>query len=161
MSEEVQQNWITGFWRRVGALFIDALILGILGFILGFAFENVWVQMGVWGRFIGFGIALIYFGVMNSKLFDGQTIGKKLFKLRVVNAENETISFGRSVLRYIILAIPFSLNGAHFSGEIMGSFWIYPLSLIIFGGCVSIGYLYIFKCSRIRLHPEKTKINSL
>lgn len=153
MSEEVQQNWIASFWRRIGALFIDTLILGLVGFILGLALESTFVQIGAWGRIIGFVIALIYFGIMNSKLFDGQTIGKKLLNLRVVDSENQTISLGRSALRYFVLATPFSLNGAQFSNEAMLSFLMYPLSLIIFGGLFSIIYLYIFnRVTRQSLH---------
>jgi uncharacterized RDD family membrane protein YckC len=153
MSEEVQQKWVANFWRRIGAFFIDSLILGLVGFSLGLALESTFVQVGGWGRLIGFGIALIYFGVMNSKLVEGQTIGKKLLKLRVVDSENQTISLGRSFVRYIVLAVPFSLNGAHFSNEAMLSFLMYPLSLIVFGGLFSIIYLYLFnRVTRQSLH---------
>lgn len=153
MIEEVQQNWIANFWRRIGALFIDTLILGLVGFLLGLVLESAFVQIGGWGRLIGFVIALVYFGVMNSKLFDGQTIGKRLLNLRVVDSENQTISLVRSILRYIVLAIPFSLNGAQLSNEAMLSFLMYPLSLIIFGGLLSIIYLYIFnRVTRQSLH---------
>ncbi len=153
MTEEVQQNWIANFWRRIGALFIDTLILGLAGFLLGLALESTFVQIGGWGRLIGFVIALVYFGVMNSKLFEGQTIGKRVLDLRVVDSENQTISLGRSVIRYIVLAVPFSLNGAQFSNDALLSFLMYPLSLIIFGGLFSIIYLYIFnRVTRQSLH---------
>ncbi len=153
MTEQAQQNWIASFWRRFGALFIDTLVLGLVGFLLGLALESTFVQIGGWGRFVGFAIALVYFGAMNSKLFDGQTIGKRLLSLRVVDSDNQAISLVRSTLRYIVLATPFSLNGAHFSNEAMLSFLIYPLSLTIFGGILSIIYLYIFnRVTRQSLH---------
>ncbi|MDQ2077939.1 RDD family protein [Marinimicrobium sp. ABcell2] len=153
MTDEVQQNWIAGFWRRIGALFIDTLILGLVGFLLGLALGSTFVQVGGWGRLIGFVIALVYFGAMNSKLFKGQTIGKRVLNLRVVDSDNQTISLVRSVIRYIVLAAPFSLNGAQFSNEALLSFLIYPLSLIIFGGLFSIIYLYIFnRITRQSLH---------
>ena len=153
MSEEVQQNWIANFWRRIGALFIDTLILGLVGFLLGLTLESTFVQIGGWGRLIGFVIALVYFGAMNSKLFNGQTIGKKLLNLRVVDSNNQTIPLFRSVLRHIVLATPFSLNGAQFSNEALLSFLMYPLSLVVFGGLFSIIYLYIFnRVTRQSLH---------
>nr|NJM04523.1 hypothetical protein [Desulfobacula sp.] len=34
------QYEIAGFWRRVGAFFIDAIILGIFGLLLGLLFFN-------------------------------------------------------------------------------------------------------------------------
>ena len=65
----VQSKWISGFWRRIVAIFVDFLILGLLGFILGLLLSNIFIQMGGWGRLIGFIIALSYFAAMNSKLF--------------------------------------------------------------------------------------------
>ena len=76
MTEENNMRWISGFWRRVGALFIDTIILGIVGLGLGFALETQFVELGGWGRFVGFFIALVYFGVMNSSISGGQTFGK-------------------------------------------------------------------------------------
>lgn len=157
MTEEVQKNWIANFWRRIGALFIDALILGFVGFLLGLALEATFIQIGGWGRLIGFGIALAYFGLMNSKLCNGQTIGKRLLNLRVVDLDNHTIPLIKSVLRYIVLAAPFSLNGAQFTDEALLSYLMYPLSMIIFGGLFSIVYLYIFnRVTRQSLHDLAT-----
>jgi uncharacterized RDD family membrane protein YckC len=153
MTEEVELKWISGFWRRIGALFIDTLILGVVGLALGLVLESLFVQIGGWGRLVGFSIALIYFGVMNSSIVGGQTIGKKALKIRVVDSNNSPVNLGKSILRYFILAIPFFLNGAQFSNEVMFSFLMYPLSLIIFGGIFSILYLYIFnRVTRQSLH---------
>lgn len=153
MTEEVQQNWIANFWRRVGALFIDTLILGLVGFLLGLVFESTFVEIGGWGRLTGFVIALAYFGLMNSKLFNGQTIGKRLLNIRVVDANNQTIPLVKSVLRYIILAAPFFLNGTQFTNEALLSYLMYPLSMIIFGGLFCNIYLYIFnRITRQSLH---------
>lgn len=153
MSEEIKQSWIASFWRRIGALLIDTLILGLVGFLLGLIFESAFVKIGEWGMLIGFVIALVYFGVMNSEFFNGQTIGKKLLNIRVVDSNNQAIHLFRSVLRYIILAAPFSLNDAHFSNESLLSFLMYPLSLVVFGGLFSIIYLYIFnRVTRQSLH---------
>ncbi len=153
MTEDVELKWISGFWRRIAALFIDTLILGVAGLVLGLFFESFFVQIGGWGRLVGFSIALIYFGIMNSSIAGGQTIGKEALNIRVVDSNSSPISLGKSVLRYFILAIPFSLNGAQFSNEVMHSFIMYPLSLIIFGGLFSILYLYIFnRVTRQSLH---------
>jgi uncharacterized RDD family membrane protein YckC len=142
--EEVQEKWICGFWSRIGALFIDTLLLGALGFVLGLFLESIFVQLGGWGRVIGFITLITYFGVMNSSIANGQTFGKKLLKIRVVDDSNRTISLPKSVLRYSFLAVPFSLNGAQFTGEALVTILMYPLSLVVFGGLFSISYLYIF-----------------
>lgn len=154
MTEEIiEVKWISGFWKRIGALLIDTLILGAFGYILGITFEGIFVAIGGWGRLLGFSIALIYFGIMNSKFSSGQTIGKKLLKLKVVNSNNETIGIVKSFGRYIVLSTPFFLNGAHFTNEAMTSYLMYPLAFVIFGGLLSTTYLYVFnRITRQSLH---------
>ena len=92
MEDEVN-TWITGFLRRIGAFFIDGLILGLFGFLLGLFLENYFVQIGGWGRLIGFSIALLYFGLLNSSLNKGQTIGKILLKINVVDTNGAGDNF--------------------------------------------------------------------
>lgn len=151
--EEVPEKWICGFWRRIGALLIDSIILGIFGYVLGIFLEDVFVSLGGWGKLIGFIISITYFGVMNSHIFNGQTIGKKILKIKVVDALNSTISLPKSLLRYSFLAIPFSLNGAQIANEAVLSYLMYPLSIIVFGGLFSISYLYVFnRKTRQSLH---------
>lgn len=148
-----ERRWISGFWRRVGALVLDGLILGVCGYLLGLVFEAQFVALAGWGRLVGFCIALMYFGVMNSSLAGGQTIGKKVANIKVVNADNHSIGVLRSFVRYSILGIPFFLNGAWFSTELLKSPWLYPFSLIVFGGIVSTVYLYVFnRKTRQSLH---------
>jgi len=150
---DAQEKWICGFWRRIGALFIDTIVLGVFGYVLGLFLEDTFVKLGGWGRLVGFVVSITYFGVMNSSLSSGQTIGKKLLKIRVVDASNSTITLPKSFLRYSFLAIPFSLNGAQINNEILLSYLIYPLSLIVFGGLLSIFYLYVFnRVTRQSLH---------
>lgn len=153
MTEEKELKWISSFWRRIGAFFIDSIILGLIGLGLGLFLEDYFVEIGIWGRLIGFCIALIYFGVMNSNIANGQTLGKMVLKLRVVNAGNKPINLVKSFGRYSIIGVPFFLNGAQFSIETMTSFWLYGLSFIIFGGLFSIAYLYVFnRVTRQSLH---------
>lgn len=151
--EEVQEKWICGFWTRIGALFIDTIFLGVLGYVVGLFLEDVFVQLGEWGRLIGFVVSITYFGVMNSSLLNGQTIGKKLLNIRVVDSCNSTISLPKSFLRYSFLAVPFSLNGAQITNEAVIPYLMYLLSFIVFGGLCSITYLYIFnRVTRQSLH---------
>lgn len=161
MLEATQQNWIAGFWTRLGALVIDGLLLGLFGLVLGYFFGDQFAQMESWGRLVGFGIGLIYFGVMNSALLGGQTIGKKLLKIRVVDDKNNTIPLFRSMLRYIIFILPFTFNGVYFTDKEMPYFtdklmpYIgnYPLSFFMLSGMFAIIYLYLFnRATRQSLH---------
>jgi uncharacterized RDD family membrane protein YckC len=151
--EEVNKQWISGFWRRIGALFTDTIILAILGYSLGLFLEDIFVQLGDWGRLVGLAISIAYFGVMNSSIANGQTVGKKLLNIRVVDAFNATLSLPRSCLRYSVFCIPFLFNGLEGSESLLKSFLIYPLSMIVIGGLFSIVYLYVFnRATRQCLH---------
>lgn len=152
-STNQSPSWISGFWRRIGAFLIDSLILGAFGYFLGLLFSNQFVLLGGWGRALGFIIALLYFGVLNSGAAGGQTVGKKLLKIRVVTLNNVPIGALRSFGRYSILGLPFFLNGAQLPIAWSFSSLVYLISLVVFGGLLSTFYLYIFnRNTRQSLH---------
>ncbi|WP_394168425.1 RDD family protein [Saccharospirillum alexandrii] len=146
-------DWLSSLYRRVGALVIDAAVLVSVGFMLGWVFESYFVELSVWARAIGFAIALLYFGILNSELNNGQTIGKRLLAIRVVNLHNESIKLDVSLLRSLILITPFFVQGSGLPGALLHSFWIYPVSLVLFGGLVSTAYLMVFN-RRTRQGPH-------
>ncbi len=150
---ENKKHWIASFPGRVFAILIDCLILGILGLLLGLVFESAFVGWGEWGILFGFVISGLYFGIMNSEYLNGQTIGKYLLGIQVVNGNNETISIKKSLLRYLILGIPFFLNGAGSLDSFYVNYLQYAHVLMVFGGILSIVYLYIFNTkTRQSLH---------
>lgn len=150
---DAESNWISGFWRRIGALLIDTLILGLFGLLLGVFFEQWFVELGTWGGLIGFSISLSYFAVLNSRIGSGQTLGKRALKIRVVNGDNRTITIGRSVVRYMVLGTPFFLNGLSLSSLGVSAPLMYLSFIVFFCGSFSIGYLYVFnRRTRQSLH---------
>lgn len=104
------------FWNRVGASLIDGLVLGLLGLILSLFLKNFFFQMGGQGVLVGLTISLVYFGLGNSKLFNGQTIGKRIIKLQVVDSNKELIPIHISILRALIYTIPYFLLNYRLSG---------------------------------------------
>lgn len=144
---------VCGFWKRVFALVLDGLLLGVIGLVLGITMFDQLAQLGGWGRLVGFCIALIYFGVFNSVIGKGQTLGKKLVKIHVIDPNGNHISLAKSFLRYAILGLPYFLNGALLPNSLMMSPILYLLSLLIFGFGAAILYLYLFnRRTRQSLH---------
>ncbi len=142
-----------GFWRRLIAFLIDGLLLGLVGLIIGIFLFDFLAQLGGWGRLVGFCIALGYFGLLNSFIGKGQTLGKRIMKIEVVGREGSNISVGRSFIRYMIFAVPFFLNGLIISPSITQSAIGYVIGFIIFAFGGSIIYLYIFnRRTRQSLH---------
>lgn len=144
---------IAGFWRRIVALAIDATALGFVGTILGAFFFDPLAQMGACARLIGFAIALTYFGVGNSRITGGQTLGKRLLRIRVVAADSRSLSLPRSLVRCVVLVVPFFLNGLWLDAKSVPTLLGYLLALVFFGGLPAIVYLYLFnRRTRQSLH---------
>lgn len=150
---------IAGFWRRLIAAMADGLILGVPAYFIGIQFFDDLAALGQNGRFIGAAVSLLYFGVLNSSIGNGQTLGKRLLGVRVVGASGETISLPRSLLRSLVLMLPYYLNGfdlTPFVGSddaqtmtLLGVF----ASFVVFGLGGAMVYLYIFnRRTRQSLH---------
>lgn len=144
---------IAGFWRRLAALVIDSIVGGVAGWLLGLPFFDTLVQLGPWGRAIGFVVAVAYFGVLNSRIGGGQTLGKMAMGIEVIGRDGEHLPLPRSLARAAVLCVPVFLNGASFPPGVLMSFWIFPLSVLVFGGFGAIVYLYLFnRRTRQSLH---------
>lgn len=148
---------IAGFWRRFAAFLIDALLLGAVGIALGFAFSDYFFELGSWGKLVGFLISLLYFGLSDSSLTKGQTLGKRLMSIRLGNAVGAPLTLLQASSRYVIFGVPYFMNGAVFGGDAIGS-WIETLiSICVFGLGLSIVYLLIFnRRTRQSLHDLLT-----
>jgi uncharacterized RDD family membrane protein YckC len=101
--ENLDSVQICGFGQRLGAFIIDLMLLWMVGKILGFFFFEPFARMGEWGIFIGFAIALLYFGILNSAVRQGQTFGKSWMRIRVVDRDSRPISLKKSFIRSTVI----------------------------------------------------------
>jgi uncharacterized RDD family membrane protein YckC len=102
---------VSGLPRRLGAFIVDMAILSGLAAVVGWAFAPIWVSAGPFGRLFGLVVILVYFGSMDSRIARGQTLGKRVAKVAVRDADNEPISTGRALGRTAIWALPVMLSG--------------------------------------------------
>lgn len=135
---------IAGFWRRAGAFVIDAVLLAIVGAGLGMIFGNWFESLGAWGRAVGFVIEVAYFGTMESGLFEGRTIGKRMLDIKVVTVAGAPLGLGRALLRAGVFHLPYCLNNAMPSGGDIGSTFPIVQGLVVFGLGGAIVYLCVF-----------------
>jgi uncharacterized RDD family membrane protein YckC len=132
---------------------LDCLLLGAIGVSVGFFLADEFVRLGPWGRLLGFLVAMAYFGTLNSRLTGGQTLGKRLLKIKVVAKDGTPLTVQESFLRFLPLGVPWFLNNAQFSESMLFSSWVYGLSIAVFGLGLSVVYLYVFnRKSRQSLH---------
>lgn len=102
---------ISGFWTRIWALVIDNILLGIIGYIIGLTFQNFLISIGNYGMLFGLLITVTYQTICNSRLVNGQTVGKLIMGIHVVDINGNTISVGNSFLRAITLSFAyFTIN---------------------------------------------------
>lgn len=148
---------IAGFWRRLLALLLDVLILGMVGLTLGLLLEPLLVEMGGWGRLVGFTVAVTYLGWMNSSRAAGRTAGKAVMRLRVVDRGGGPIPLSRSLVRSAILVTPFFLNGLLLPMTPATMPLMAAISTLLFGIGGAIVYLYLFnRRTRQSLHDLAT-----
>jgi uncharacterized RDD family membrane protein YckC len=141
---------IAGFWRRLFAFLLDGLFLGVFGACLGLIAYDRLATLGDWGRAVGFAIALVYFGAMDSELSGGQTLGKRILGIKVIRANGAPLSVSASTLRATIFCVPYFLNGVSIEAGVVTS-WL--VTFLVFGVGVSIIYLLLFnRQTRQSLH---------
>lgn len=138
------QRVISGFWRRLAALLLDYLVLGVMGMALGFTFYDSFVHLAAFGRFIGYPIALIYFGLCNSAYGDGKTVGKRALEIEVVDAAGGHLSTGKSFLRALVFTFPFLFNGLTFHGMWAHPIWVTLFGFVLFIGVIGCAYFFLF-----------------
>lgn len=93
--------------RRIGAYVIDSILLGIVFVILGLATgggsssdNGASIKLGGGATLLFVVISFAYFIVCEG--MTGQTLGKRLLGIRVVNQDGSRVSFGASFIRNIL-----------------------------------------------------------
>ncbi|WP_242164399.1 RDD family protein [Lysobacter sp. M15] len=135
---------IAGFWRRLVAFAIDCILVGVAGVLLGWFFFDTFARMGEAARLVGLAIAWPYFGLLNSRLAGGQTAGKWLLGIHVVDRNGAPLDVSESMLRALVLLTPWLLNGIELSPSRLGFVFGSVLAVIVFGGLGALVYLYLF-----------------
>lgn len=149
---------VVGFWRRFFADFLDALILGIPGFGIGYAFRYTFSAMGTHAIWFGLACGFLYYGVQHTYLAGGQTPGKRLLGIQVLRRDGEYLSFSKSFLRYLVISFVF------YNGIFGGLLNYLPLKAMMAAG--SIYFIIViwafFACFlMIPFHPLKRGLHDI
>jgi uncharacterized RDD family membrane protein YckC len=105
---------LAGFWRRFGAYFIDALIVGVVGTVIQSIIAAI-VQasstdttgLTVRGGLISLFLEVGYFGYMWSRT--GQTIGYMALGIRLVRPDGGPVTMGQAAVRALLIYLSFAL----------------------------------------------------
>ena len=99
---ETAQMKYAGFWRRLGAYFVDMLIIWAITTIIYFIstmLALINVNIGIIVSFLAIIISIVY--VVGFWTWLGQTPGKMALGVRIVKMDGTPISLGVAILRYI------------------------------------------------------------
>lgn len=129
-------------WRRFLAFGLDVVIMGVVGWLITLVAFDWVVGLGAAGKLIGFALTLAYFGIGDSGLTKGSTLGKVTLGLAVVGRAGRHLSVPAAAFRSLVLITPFYLNGLAVGDvpKAIDSFFC----LMLFGllGCLL--YLFVF-----------------
>jgi uncharacterized RDD family membrane protein YckC len=139
-----EHGTIAGFWIRVAADFLDALILYVIGFLLSLPLRQLFLRLGERGVLIGLAVSLAYGGLLQSHVGGGQTLAKRLLRLRVVRPDGALISLDRSLVRYALVSFIVYQSAVTTAVVTLFPFirmeWAQAvrgaLALVLFAGCV-------------------------
>jgi uncharacterized RDD family membrane protein YckC len=140
------------------------IIIRGLAYIIDFLIFTFWTilvyQIIGAERFISRGIVLlldililtIYFTFSSSYIFDGQSIGKRVFRIRVVDADANYLGLGKSFIRSVPIALATNVHGVSYflatEHENLVFIGHAVLIIMIFG----VLYFSILKLNRQGLH---------
>jgi uncharacterized RDD family membrane protein YckC len=144
LSDSPRTATLAGVWRRIGAFVIDMIVLGIIGILAGALLHDQFAALGAWGRLVGFIVTLAYFGVTESRLGGGQSLGMRVLGIRVVSRTGEALSAPAAFSRAAILCLAYFLNGANINFGSAGEWGVIGISVLVFGLVFGVIYLLIF-----------------
>jgi uncharacterized RDD family membrane protein YckC len=149
----VEVGYICGFWSRVIALLLDLVVLFLFLALPAIRWFHYFSSRPAAALALGFLVTFPYFIILNSRIGNGQTLGKRLAKIRVAGVHGDPISLQRSTLRCCALVTPFFLDNVQFNCS--GGVCALTTSVTWLLGAweFAIAYLYIFnRRTRQSLH---------
>lgn len=88
-----------GFWVRILASLLDAIIIGVPLSIISYLFFGVWEETSI----TSFGNIL--YSIIVPVLWVGFTVGKKIMGIRIVKVDGSKVGYGVMILRVIVAGI--------------------------------------------------------
>jgi uncharacterized RDD family membrane protein YckC len=138
---------------RFLALILDYTIFVASGLIIYFGLGAIDKQSAPNQLIVSMVLCTTYFTLGNSKVFQGQTLGKKLLRIRVVDNESSYLGLGKSLIRSIPIVL--LMHGYQIMYCIYVTeqhnlyiFALYGLTTILFGSI----YFPLLKTNRQTLH---------
>ncbi len=106
IESESQNNPVAGLVERFFAYIIDTMFLTMAIGVLALSMKTNVFRLGYAANLIGFTIAMAYYTLLHGPLGKGQTLGKRIMKIRVVANDGYPIAIGSALIRAAIFLLP-------------------------------------------------------
>ena len=93
-----------GFWIRTIAYIIDAIIVGLVSGIISGILR---LDPATSGNGLGLLASIVYFVVLWSSTGGGQTLGMRIFNLKVIRTDGSELTIVQALIRWVGLFISF------------------------------------------------------
>ncbi|MFC4219143.1 RDD family protein [Flagellimonas marina] len=97
---------IVSIGERIVAFLIDGFILymyaflvNLIGDAIGYVYEDVWTQRGLVALIF---LPAMFYSLLMHSLFNGQTVGKMLLKMRVVRLDGTPVHWSNLLVRWML-----------------------------------------------------------
>lgn len=102
---------LAGLMERILAVVVDLIIIAAYGLVTILLSSLLFDGESLAFVIINFALAYLYF-LLSEIFMEGQTIGKKMMRIKVVKTNGSKPSISAYLLRWIMLPIDYSLTGA-------------------------------------------------
>ena len=109
MTSSPPQTLPSIFWYRIAALIIDLELLILLCALVSLVFADQLSAFPILSTLGGYSVFILYFGLLNSRLNHGQTLGKRLLKIQVQDQHQQAPNLVPAMLRAAIACAPLCL----------------------------------------------------
>jgi uncharacterized RDD family membrane protein YckC len=137
-----------GAVRRVIAFAIDVFILMMIARMVGMLLFDVLSKLDIFtSHVVSLLLVLVYFGLSESVIFRGRTLGKWMLRIKVVDKNGRSLSFFRSCVRTIIFWLPFLFVGLFLppnASTVTAYAFVIVSIVIVFGLGFALLYFFLF-----------------
>ncbi|MFP4321601.1 MAG: RDD family protein [Anaerolineales bacterium] len=143
-AEEPNVFAIASAWNRFAADAIDFLLLFAAYVALGAALGPLFYALGPYGRLVSFAILVGYFTFFTSRHGDGRTPGKRVMKLRVVDAKGQPLSVPAALRRSVTIGAILMLLDWNLPGLVTEPWLGIIMNGVLLAGVLGTMYGYAF-----------------
>ena len=102
------QYAVAGLGDRIGAYILDSVIVAAYVIIMMFILASM--QLEIFWIYILFYLPAFFYHLLSEVFFDGQSIGKKQFGLKVVRLDGHPVTLGNYIMRWMLRIVDISIT---------------------------------------------------